>query len=81
MCVAVPARVKTADPAAHTAIVEVGGAQISIRTDLVDEPQPEEWVLVHAGFALEKLDEATALETLDLLQEMWGQEGLGAPPD
>jgi len=81
MCVAVPARIMTADPAQQTAIVEVGGAQISIRTDLVEAPQPQEWVLVHAGFAIEKLDEATALETLDLLHEMWGQEGLGGPPE
>ncbi len=71
MCVAVPARIKSAEPEAHTAVAEVGGAEVAIRTDLVEQPQPNEWVLVHAGFAIEKLDEATALETLDLLQQMW----------
>jgi len=41
-----------------------------IRLDLIDSPQPGEYVMVHAGVALDRIDESEALETLKLLGEI-----------
>jgi hydrogenase expression/formation protein HypC len=67
MCVAVPGRVEEIDDV--TAVVDVGGATVRARIDLVPEVRVGEYVLIHAGFALERMDEEEALETLRLLAE------------
>lgn len=68
MCLAVPMQVKELDE--NMARVEVGGTVQHVRLDLLGEP-PElgDYVIVHAGFALQKLDREEALETLKLFQE------------
>jgi len=67
MCVAVPGRVESIEDV--VAVVDVGGATVRTRIDLVPDVAVGEYVLVHAGFALDKLDEEDALETLRLLAE------------
>ncbi len=67
MCVAVPGRVESVD--GLTAVVDVGGATVKARVDLVPEVTVGEYVLVHAGFALETVNEAAALEIRALLDE------------
>ncbi len=67
MCVAVPGRVESIEDV--VAVVDVGGATVRTRIDLVPDVTVGEYVLVHAGFALDKLDEEDALETLRLLAE------------
>jgi len=68
MCLAVPGRVESVEEC--IAVVDVGGATVQVRTDLCPDTVAGEWVLVHAGFALEKVDEDYAKETLALLAEM-----------
>jgi hydrogenase expression/formation protein HypC len=68
MCVAVPGRVERIEEMA--AIVDVGGATVRARIDLLPDVNVGEYVLVHAGFALEKMDEEDAQETLRLLAEV-----------
>ena len=46
----------------------------------VDDVEPGEYVLVHVGFALSKIDERHAREVFDLLNEMGELEELGPPP-
>lgn len=67
MCVAVPGKVERIDDLA--AVVDVGGATVTARIDLVPDVSVGEYVLIHAGFALEKMDEEEAQETLRLLAE------------
>ncbi len=67
MCVAVPGKVERIEEMA--AVVDVGGATVRARIDLVPDVSVGEYVLIHAGFALERMDEAEALETLRLLAE------------
>jgi len=79
MCLAVPGRVEQIEEA--VAVVDVGGATVRARLDLVPDAEVGEWVLVHAGFAIEKVDEEYAKETLALLAEMdamKGADGVGA---
>ena len=68
MCLAVPGRVEHVEES--VAVVDVGGATVRVRLDLCTDAEEGEWVLVHAGFALEKVDEEYAKETLALLAEM-----------
>ena len=53
----------------HTGIVNVAGAEVVARLDLVDDPTVGDYVLVHAGLAISKVDPAEAAETMGLLRE------------
>ena len=71
MCLAVPAEVK--DMAQDMATCAVEGGEVQIQASLVlldEEVAVGDYVLVHAGFALRRLDRQEALETLELLREM-----------
>ncbi len=68
MCLAVPMEVQKVE--AHEAVVAQGGASLRIRTDLVEEVAVGDYVLVHAGFAIQRIDPEEALRTLALFQEM-----------
>lgn len=67
MCVAVPAKIISIE--ANKATVQVAGAQLGAYLDLVPEAQVGDYVLVHAGFALQVMDAEQAAETLALLEE------------
>ncbi len=68
MCLAVPGRIESIEE--RVAVVDVGGATVRVRLDLCPDAETGEWVLVHAGFALERVDEEYAQETLGLFAEM-----------
>jgi len=68
MCVAVPCRITEID--GPVARAEVGGASVQIRLDLVEGVRVGDYVIVHAGFALERLDEDDAMATLALFAEL-----------
>lgn len=68
MCLSLPARVLTVD--GEMAEVSVGGAVFRAGLQMVEEVAPGDYVLLHAGFAIGKMDEEEALETLRLLDEI-----------
>jgi len=73
MCLAIPGQVvEITDSDHHLAKVEIGGVRRQVNVMLVEPEglQVGDWVLVHVGFALSKIDEEEAKETLRLLQEM-----------
>ncbi|MGY3146701.1 hydrogenase expression/formation protein HypC [Bradyrhizobium sp. USDA 3397] len=74
MCLSVPAEVAKILPN-DMAIVSVDGVRIEISIALVQDLAPGDYVLVHVGFALAKIDAAEAKRTLKLLQEL-GRAGL-----
>ena len=68
MCLGIPAKIlETGD---GTAVVELGGVRREISVMLVDDVSVGEWVIVHAGFAIEKLSEEEAAVTLALFREI-----------
>ena len=67
MCVAVPCRMIEMNGPVGRA--EIGGAEVQVRLDLVENVSVGDYVLVHAGFAIERLEEDYARETLALLAE------------
>lgn len=68
MCLAVPMEIIELDDALAT--VEVAGVRRQVNVELVPEPQVGDYVIVHAGYAIEKLSPDEAIETLDLLRQV-----------
>lgn len=70
MCLAVPMEIKNINPEFNVADVEIGDVKRQVRLDIIDEPPAVgDYVIVHAGFALRRLDREDALETIKLFQE------------
>ena len=82
MCLAIPSRVVKIDEMMAT--VEVGGAHKSVSLMLMpEEVRTGEYVLVHAGYAIQKVDEEAALDAHRLLREiaeLMAAEGIGEDP-
>jgi hydrogenase expression/formation protein HypC len=77
MCLAIPGRIlEIVDEANRLAKVDVAGVRRNVNVGLLDAEgesvAPGDWVLIHVGFALSKVDEEEAMATLRLL------EGMGA---
>ncbi len=72
MCVAIPARVKSIKGV--TAEVDIGGVSREINVQLTPEVKAEDFVLVHAGFAIHVIDEQEARETMRLFEELGALE-------
>ncbi|MDT0636285.1 HypC/HybG/HupF family hydrogenase formation chaperone [Spectribacter hydrogenoxidans] len=77
MCVGIPGQiVDVVDTATDTATVEIGGIRRAVNIScVVGEGRSHadcvgEWVLVHVGFAMSRIDENEAIKTLQLLQEL-----------
>lgn len=68
MCLALPARVMTLHDDG-TATVELGGVRQRVSMALLDGVKPDDYVVVHVGYALTRLNQAEAEKTLRLLQE------------
>ena len=69
MCLAIPVRV-TDLCEGDSAWVELGGVRKQISLALVDGVQVGDYVILHVGYALSKLDEAEAQKTLALFAEV-----------
>ncbi|MEM3466042.1 MAG: HypC/HybG/HupF family hydrogenase formation chaperone [Thermoproteota archaeon] len=69
MCLGIPGMVEEVN--GEEAIVSFGGTRRRVRLDLVDNVSVGDYVIVHAGFAIQVLDQQTALEMLDALREVF----------
>lgn len=68
MCLAVP--LKLIEINGKNAIGEAMGMTRQLRVDFIKEPQVGDYVMVHAGFAIERLPEGQALADLEAWEEM-----------
>jgi hydrogenase expression/formation protein HypC len=68
MCLSIPGKVIEVD--GNMAKVSVGGSIVNVGLHLVDNVRVGDYVLVHTGFALQKISEEEALETLRLIKEL-----------
>lgn len=74
MCLGIPGQiVEIRDRAGGLGLVDISGVRREVSVALVDEPgrpiEPGDWVLIHVGFALARIDEQEAAATLALLRE------------
>ncbi len=72
MCLAIPAQIKSIDAKMRMGDVDILGVSRTVALDLVPKAQVGSWVLVHAGYGIEVVDEQYAKETLDLIAEFPG---------
>ena len=68
MCLALPARIVELLPAAE-GVIDLGGVRKRISLELVPDVRAGDYVIVHVGYALQKLDAAEAERTLALFAE------------
>ena len=68
MCLAIPGKVISIE--GTEGVVDFGGVKQKVRVDLIQELQVGDYIIVHTGFAIEKLEEEDALETLRLWEEL-----------
>jgi len=74
MCLSIPARVLSIHE--DTATVDASGNTLEVNLALLDEVAIDDFVLVHAGFAIEKYEPQEAQEVLGMLRD-----ALGGPPE
>lgn len=74
MCLAIPGQIRSLINE-ETALVDIGGVAKEVDVELIENPVPGDWVIVHVGFALNRIDEEEARRTLAAL------EAAGAPLD
>ena len=72
MCLAIPGKVLEIDTRGPLKMskVDFGGIRKSVCVEWIDDVKVGEYVIVHVGCAISKMDEREALTTLDLLQQM-----------
>lgn len=68
MCLSIPAKVVAVEE--NSAKVSVGGTLVDVSLHLLDDVKTGDYVLVHTGFALQKLSEEEALETIEMIRQM-----------
>jgi hydrogenase expression/formation protein HypC len=74
MCLAIPAKVIQVDTS-RSGRVDYLGTKVKVDFTLLENVRPGDWVIVHAGFAITRLDEKEAQETLTLLREIAQAQG------
>ena len=68
MCLAIPMKVLTVN--GNIGIVEAGGFHKTIDLSLMDAVEKNDYVIVHAGFAIQTMNEEEAMKTLSIFDEM-----------
>ncbi len=71
MCLAIPGKIiEMVDAENNIAKVDVGGVRRNINTGMLDGTKVGDYVLIHVGFAMSKIDEQQAEETLRILKDL-----------
>ena len=68
MSLAIPSKIIEIND--NMGIVDVDGVRREVGLHLVEDPKPGDYVIVHAGFAINKIDENEALEALKIFKEI-----------
>ena len=68
MCLAIPMKLEKIE--GNVGVAEYKGVKCQVHTDLLENVSVGDYVIVHAGFAIQTLDEEDALETLKIFEEL-----------
>ncbi|MFZ5643459.1 MAG: HypC/HybG/HupF family hydrogenase formation chaperone [Bacillota bacterium] len=74
MCLGVPGKVVEVNAAGQRAVIETMGVKRQVGTQLVEEVQPGDYLMVHAGYAIEKINTDLALEMIRLWEDLLKNE-------
>ena len=70
MCIAAPAKIVLIDEESNICAADFGGVRQNARLDLLPDEKIGDYVLIHAGYAIEKLSEQAAKESLESWDEL-----------
>lgn len=70
MCIAAPAQIVEIDKEENMLFADFGGARQKAKMDLLPDVEIGDYVLIHAGYAIEKLSEEAAKESLEAWEEL-----------
>ena len=81
MCLAIPMEITEID--GNEAVAEAGGIRKNVRLDLLEDAKLGDYILIHTGYAIEKLDPEEARETLEIIKQVYraGMTGSADLPD
>jgi hydrogenase expression/formation protein HypC len=82
MCLAVPGKIIEIvgdDPVTRSGRVDFGGVLKEVNLSFVPEAAPGDYVIVHAGFAINTVDAAEAAKVFEVLREIRELDGFGEP--
>ena len=82
MCLAIPAKIINIEDSMGT--VDMAGIQKKVSLILLEDAQVGDYVIVHAGFGIHKIDEEAAMESLRILREaahLWDVEDPAGPEE
>ncbi|MCD4679638.1 MAG: HypC/HybG/HupF family hydrogenase formation chaperone [Bacteroidales bacterium] len=68
MCLSIPAKVKSID--GEMAIVSMGGTEYNASLQMIEDVKVGDYILLHTGFAIQKIDEEEAKEIFKLFDEL-----------
>jgi len=77
MCLGVPGKVVEVNAAGQMAVIETMGVRRQVGTQLVEEVLPGDYLMVHAGYAIEKINTDLALEMIRLWEDILKNENTG----
>jgi hydrogenase expression/formation protein HypC len=81
MCIGFPGKILSIDEM-NQATIDIGGIRREVSLDIMDEPVAiGDYVITHAGFAIHKVDEAEAMDSLALLKEILENDKSFLEPD
>jgi hydrogenase expression/formation protein HypC len=69
MCLGIPMQI--IEKSGNEAVAEAGGIRKNVRLDLLEEAAIGDFILIHTGYAIEKLDPQEAAETLELIKKVY----------
>lgn len=72
MCLSIPAKILSIQ--GDKARVSLGGAEYNAALNLVEDVSVGDYILLHSGFAIQKINEKEAMETMQLLNEIIAKE-------
>ena len=71
MCLGIPGQiVEFVDRENHIATADVSGVRRNVNVGLLDQADVGDWVLIHVGFALSKIDDEEARATIEFLEQL-----------
>ena len=72
MCLAVPMKLTKME--GKNGVVELEGVKKNVNLSFIEEPKIGDYLIIHAGFAIQTLDEEEAMENIRLIKEMWSMQ-------
>ncbi|MHA1805072.1 MAG: HypC/HybG/HupF family hydrogenase formation chaperone [Promethearchaeota archaeon] len=76
MCLAIPGKILEINPEKKTALVDFDGLKQEVIIALLQEPRVGNYVVVHAGYAIEQMNEEKAIEAIEQWKEIAKEQDL-----